>query len=125
MITTNFNKRTGILETTIVGEISIEEVFDYIKTLRENKELPTKLKVFSDASKAKFSEKVGIKDLQEFLEENETSLKQKDFIYDAFVISSSFEMALGMLYKELNRIVNYKFSVFSTKDAAINWLKKY
>ena len=51
-------------------------------------------------------------------------MEKKSYIYDAFVISGAFEMALGMLYKEFNKYQNYKFNVFSTREAALNWLHK-
>jgi len=125
MIHVYYNKETDILETQFEGKIGIGEMFDYIVSVRENESLPQKLKIYSNASNAKFEGKVNRKDLVRFLAENKTTLSQKEFIYDAFVVSSAFEMALGMLYRELNKIKNYKFEVFSTKEAAINWLKRF
>lgn len=125
MIHTYYNKNTGILETQFEGKIGIGEMFDYIVSVRENESLPQKLKIYSNASNAKFEGNVNRKDLVRFLDENKTTLDQKDFIYDAFVVSSAFEMALGMLYRELNKIKNYKFEVFSTKEAAIKWLQRF
>ena len=125
MIKYEFNKLTGIVETTFEEEVSIKDVIEYILSLREDKTLPKKLKIFTDASKGKFTEDVTPKDLEKLIEENAISLSQRDFIYDAFVVSSSFEMALSMLYQELIEIQNYKVGVFSTKEAALNWLKKF
>ncbi len=95
MIHTYYNKNTGILETQFEGKIGIGEMFDYIVSVRENESLPQKLKIYSNASNAKFEGNVNRKDLVRFLDENKTTLDQKDFIYDAFVVSSAFEMALG------------------------------
>jgi hypothetical protein len=125
MIHSYYNKKTNILETHFEGEIGIEEMFEYIVSVRENISLPQKLKIYSYASIAKFDENVNRKDLVRFLNENKITLDQKEFIYDAFVVSGAFEMALGMLYRELNKIKNYKFEVFSTKEAAINWLQGF
>ena len=125
MIHSDFNKETGILETNFEGEISIKEMLDYIVSIRENKNLPTVLKIYSNGTDAKFAEKVSRRDLVRFLDENKITLAQKKFVYDAYVVSSAFEMALGMLYRDLNKIDNYKFDIFSTKEAAINWLNKF
>ena len=122
MITYNFNKSANILETRIDGFISISEVNRYIISIREDKSLPARLKILSDASKAKFSEKVTKKDLVHLLNENKIVLSKKEFIYDAFIVSTAFETALGMLYKELNEFKNYRFNIFSTKEAAYEWL---
>ena len=125
MVTSNFNSKTGILETKFEGKVSVKDMLDYIFSIRKNSNLPSILKIYSDATDAKFEENVSRKDLEKFLEENRITLAQKAFVYDAFVISSTFETALGMLYRELNKIENYKFEVFSTKEAAIEWLNKF
>lgn len=124
MIKYKYNTDINILEVTFTGEVAISEVFDYIKAVREDKSLPNGLKIFSDASNAKFAEKVKKKELLRFIEENKTSLEKREFMYDAFIVSSNIEMALGMLYRAIVRFSNYKFNIFSTKEAAINWLKR-
>ncbi len=123
MINYHFDKEDNILKVNFEGEVSVQDIIDHILWLRNNKELPQRLKILSVTTEAKRSEKVGRTELLTFLEENKISLAQREFIYDAFVISGPFETALGMLYKELNKIKNYKFNVFSSKEAAINWLK--
>ena len=125
MINYHFDKENNILTVKFEGEITIEDMYKHILDLRENKTLPQRLKILSVTTDAKWSEKVGRKELLSFLEENKISLAQREFIYDAYVISGTFETALGILYKELNKTGNHKFEVFSTKSAAINWLKKF
>ena len=121
MIKYKYNKETDIVETIFEGEISFKEMLDYIISIREDKELPNRLKIFSDTTKGKLKERFRSKNLKQFLDENKATLEQKEFIYDAFVISGTFEMALAMLYRELINYDNYKFNVFSTKKAAIEW----
>ncbi len=123
MITYAFNKETGFLETTFEGEVSIKDIAEYIIMLSEDKTLPKKLKIFTDATKGKFSKGVVPKDLPKLVEANKVSLAQRDYIYDAFVLTGTLEMALGMLYKTISKTKKYKFNVFSTKEAAIKWLK--
>lgn len=125
MIKYQYDKEDNILTVEFKGEISVQNMIDHILRLRENKELPQRLKILSVTTDAKWSEKVGRNELLSFLEENKISLTQREFIYDAYVISGTFETALGILYKELNKVENHKFEVFSTKSAAINWLKKF
>ena len=125
MIKYEYNESTKLVETVFEGEVSISDLIDYIIAIREDKTLPKRLKIFSDASNGKLARKVKSKELTQLLEENRITLTQKEFVYDAAVISGSIEMALGMLYKRLNKIDNYKFNIFSTREAALNWLKKY
>jgi hypothetical protein len=125
MISFNYNKALGVLETKIEGDTSINDIIKYIIDVREHEMLSEKIKIFTDASKGKFIEKVRKNDLQRFLDENKKTLAQKELIYDAFVVSGSFETALGLLYQELIKVPNYQFKIFSTKEAAINWLNKF
>ena len=122
MITKKFNLETGILESKFEGEITIKQVTDYIISLSEDKSLPKKLKIFSDATKGIFSENIAPNDLKEIVEANQKSLAARECIYDAFIISSSIEMALGQLYMEFSKSENYYFNLFSTKEAAVKWL---
>ncbi|PLX15466.1 MAG: hypothetical protein C0597_08930 [Marinilabiliales bacterium] len=124
MIKYTYNKEIGILETIFEGEISSENMIEYIISIREDRELPEVLRIFSDTTNGKLKEKFGFKNLKQFLEENKITLEKKEFVYDAYLISKPFEMALGMLYKALNNYSNYKFDVFSSRKAAIDWLKK-
>jgi len=125
MITYELNEETGILETKIEGNIRIEDIINYIIDVRDNKMLPEKIKIFTEASKGKLVEKVRKKELEKFLVENKKTLNQKEFIYDAFVVSEPFETALGLLYQDLIEMRNYKFKIFTTKKAAIAWLNQF
>lgn len=125
MITCFFNKSLDILETKIKGDISINDIIKYIIDVREHKMLSGKIKIFTDASQGKFTEKVRKNGLARFLEENKKTLVQIEFIYDAFVVSGTFETALGLLYQGLIEIPNYRFKIFSTKEAALEWLNKF
>ena len=123
MITYKFNKETGTLETTFIGEVNVKDITEYILAVSKNKTLPRKLKILSDATKGKFSIGVLPKDMAKLVDANKKSLAQREFIYDAFIVSGTFEMALGMLYKSISKTKNYRFNVFSTKEAALEWLK--
>lgn len=125
MITYKFNEKRGILETTFTGDVSINDITEYILILSRDNTLPKKLKIFSDASKGKFSRGVTPKDLSKLVDANKKSLIQRDFIYDAFVVSGTFEMALGILYKNLSKKKKYRFNIFSTTEAALNWLQHF
>lgn len=125
MIKKIFNRTTGILEVTFEGKVEIDELIDYIISVREDESTPKELKILSEATNGKFATKVKRKDLKQFFDENRKTLesKKKEIIYDAFIVSSAIEMALGMLYRELIKIENYKVNFFSTREAALKWLR--
>jgi len=122
MITSKYNKELGLLETKFEGIISILDVVDYIKSLRENRNLPNGLKIFTDAINAGFEENINPKEIEILAKENFLNLEHFVFIYDVFVVSGAMEMALGQLYKEFSQADNYRFNIVSTKEAAIEWL---
>ena len=50
MLTWDFNHQTGILETKYIGNIYLQEVVDYIRATKENKDLPRNLKILTTNS---------------------------------------------------------------------------
>lgn len=123
MITYVFNKELGILETTFEKEVSIKDITEYIIMLSEDMSLPKELKILTNATKGKFSIGVNPKDLIKLSDANKKSLAKREYIYDAFILTGSFEIALGMLYKTLSKTKKYRFNVFSTQKAALEWLR--
>ncbi len=125
MITYKFNKEKGIVETAITGNTTIKELIEYILTLREDQSLPKKIKILSDAREGYFSSDTDPDDLKKIVEVNYKSLSERVVVYDAFVISSPVETAMGQLYQEFSKADNYYFNIFSTKEAALKWLNSF
>ncbi len=120
-----FNEKTGIIETTVKGTVTINDFIEYISALSKDKLLSKKVKILTDASNGKFFKNVNPEDLYRVVEINNKSLAKSDFICDAFIISSSMETALAQLYKEYSKADNYYFNFFSTKEAALKWLNSF
>ena len=120
MIETSVNRDTGILDSRFEGEVTIEEIVDYIVATKKNKLYPRTLKILTDATQAHMNFSPG--DLTKIVDENYKSLEQYDFIIDAIVIDSPRETAMSMLYQELAKTRKYKFEIFSTRESALKWL---
>ena len=120
MVEATFNKKKGILESMFIGDVTIKEIIDYIISIKNNKAYPRTLKVLTDARKSSMN--FTISDLSLLVEENNKLLEKYDFIIDAIIIDSPKETALSILYKEFAEASNYKFNIFSTREAAIQWL---
>lgn len=122
MVVEKFNAKTAILETEFKGEVTLLEVVNYIIRTKENKMYPRTLKIFTDSSQAIFN--FSIQDLNTIMEENLKSLMNYDCIIDAIIVDNPKNTVLTMLYAELTKTNKYKFKIFSTKEAALNWLLK-
>jgi len=121
MVTSEFNHKTGILESKFIGEVCLKEIIDYIISTKENDSYPRLLKILTDASNANFN--FAINDLEKIITENDKSLEKYDNIIDAIIVDNPKNTAISMLYQELETNDKYKFDIFSTKNAALNWLE--
>jgi len=123
MITVKFNEATGILDSKYTGEVTLDEIVDYIVSTKENISYPRFLKILTDATQAEMNFPGDA--LSTIVDENNKSLERYDTIVDAIVIDSPRETALSLLYKELSRSLKYRFKVFSTREAATEWLENF
>ncbi|MCF6366484.1 MAG: hypothetical protein L3J35_09825 [Bacteroidales bacterium] len=125
MIKSTFNSKSSILETIISDEVTIDEIKKYIISIAEYKNLPNILKIMTDASLGKLPENIKPEEIHKIVKVNNLPLLKRDLICHALVVSSPKETAFGHLYKDLSRRDNYYFNIFSTKEAAINWLNSF
>ncbi len=123
MVSFEFNKETGILESKFTGEVYLKEIVDYIITTKNDTTNPRSLKILTDATTADF--KFSVEDLDTIIRENDKSLEKYDSIIDAIIVNSPKTTAISMLYKELEKNKKYKFNVFATKEVAITWLNNF
>lgn len=123
MVIWEFNHETGILESKFIGEVYLKEIVDYIRATKDNKNYPRKLKIKTNALESSFV--FSVNDLEVIIYENNKSLENYEAIIDAIVIEDPKSTALSMLYQRLDKNEKYKFNVFSTTEAAQEWLDKY
>lgn len=123
MVTTKFNQQTNILESKFEGNVILSEIVNYIIETKENKSYPRKLKILTDSVDGIFN--FTIEDLKIIVEENYKSLEKYELIIDAIIIDDPKNTALSMLYLELAKTNKYKFEIFATKSAALDWLNNY
>ena len=123
MINYNFNKDTGVLQANYIGDVTANEVVNYIRDTKNNTEYPRKLKIISDTRNAKFD--FSIEELELIVEENYKSLEKYDEIIDAIIVDNPKKTVLTVLYKQFFKTKKYKFEIFATESAAKNWLHKW
>jgi len=122
MITYEFNTKLEILETTLTGKIGIDEIVQYYNQLKGNNDLPRNLKNLIDSNNAQYT--FQDKDLIKIADVIKKLLEQHNFIKEAIVQNSPYETAMAMLYERMVYYNNFQFSLFSTREAAIEWLTK-
>jgi hypothetical protein len=123
MINSTFNNQSKILETHFKNDVYLNDVLDYILSTMENTTYPRTLKILTDAQEVKF--KFTVSDLKAISNESNKSLKHYDTIIDAIVINSPEAAAITTLYQAISKNESYHFEVFSTKEAALNWLRTF
>lgn len=123
MIEYKFNTESNILEANYIGEVNCDEVINYIQTTKNNHQLPRVLKIISDTRNGLFN--FSISDLDTIVDANNQSLENYDTIIDAIIVDNPKNTVLTVLFKQLANTKKYKFEIFATKDAALNWLKHW
>lgn len=122
MITTHFNQDTGVLEITMSGEISLNQLMEYIlMSPKENK--PQEIRTIVDCRNAEFQvEPESIEDLAEAV------LRVSEYhisIINAVVLSSPHDTAVALLFQERYRNENFALKIFSTYTSALEWIKYF
>jgi len=121
MIKTKFDRHSGILESRFEGQITVDEIVDYIIATKKNQLYPRVLKILTNATTALMNFSPAA--LTRIVEENYKSLVQYEYIIDAIVIDSPRATAMTILYQELAKTNKYRFEIFSTRESAQLWLE--
>ena len=124
MLSFKFDRNENILFVEESGSVSFNEKQEYIQEVLNILNNSKKLKILQDSREAilNFSiEKIEIirNKIVERLNDNNTMLIQ------AVIYDSGIETAYSIIYEKMNLPKNYIHKVFSTKEAALQWLNKY
>ena len=121
MITSVFNKQTNILESEYIGDVTLEDLLNYITGIKNNNKLPRLLKVKTNAKQANFT--FSINDLEKVAVEGNKAAEKYNCIIDTIIIANPETTVISMLYQKLKKNENYTFNIFSTDRGASEWLK--
>lgn len=116
VISSNFNEKVGILEVKFFGDVSCNEIADYINATKLNPDYPRFLRILTDATEANMV--FGHNDIQSIVDANNESLKNYEYIVDALIVEKSLETALTAFFSLLAENEKYKAKIFSTYEAA-------
>ena len=121
MITLDFNKETKILVNTLSGTIDISDVLNMYHQIEHHDSLSANLKIIIDSQEARYS--FTEKDLQKIANAIKHLLTKFNSIQEAIIQSTPYETAMAVLYEQMVHFDNFQFKVFTTREAAIQWLK--
>ena len=122
MIKITQHKESGLIHVKRAGIISGEDLIDYIRNIHRNYSGQNKLYLLDDARGSDMNinhqsgfEKV-IRELQRYMVNYES-------VHVAIVADSPALAAMSDIYEMMSsKVVNYYFKLFSTTEAAHNWL---
>ena len=122
MIISIYNQQTEILETEFTKDVTLEEIVNYIISIKENKTYPRFLKIKTNATISNFA--FSIDDIEKIAIETDKLLEKYNLISDAMIVDNPRTTAISMLYQKITgKNVKYRFNVFSTDKGASEWLE--
>jgi len=118
----HFQMDTGIMEIQQTGIVNLDTIRLHYQEIMTVKMLPNHLKILIDCSKAQFDMDISeIVKIAGYLKHAMTVCAQ---LSEAIVVNQPYETAVTTLYYDTHSgLPNYQFQVFSTREAAIEWLK--
>lgn len=123
MISYRLDTETNILETKFEGDIDAQSMIYYISSFDNNPDMPRSIKCIATATNANFKFKT--KDLKAFNKIKNKILPQYEMAMVATIINSPVAAALSTMYSIIANNKDYKFKVFSTREAAMIWLDSF
>ena len=118
----SLNENDQILILTAIGKQSLKDIIDHYLYLSKTNDLPKDLKCLIDCREAIFE--LDHNELNFTTKSVNLALQNYDRINEAILVEKPFETVIANLFEELNApLENYTFQVFSTEEAALNWLK--
>lgn len=109
-----------VLAFNASGQIEKHYIIDFYEHLGKNETYPRILKTLIDARDCTY--KFEIKDMAEMFAALNTALESYTSVREAIVVEKLFETVFATLFSEGMVHPKYKFRVFSTRKAALNWL---
>jgi hypothetical protein len=117
------DESNGILLVRTTGSIDIKEMFEGVDYLDKSVSLPRNLKILENAEGASVTFK--IEDIPTIIGKLEKILDIYGYIRHAVIHTDPTSTAYTVIAKGMIRRPNYSLEVFSTKDAALNWLSLF
>ncbi len=121
MLKYRFNKDLGFLETEADGNVSLMNIIEHYTLIANGKSLPDKLLILVNCANIEID--VNNREIKRAMASLNTALKSHKFIKEAIIVSKPHSTVIALLFESMaKQFKNYSFKVFSTQEAAREWL---
>ena len=117
-----FSEEVGLLHIQYVGNLTADNIIASMKDAKQNYKLPGNLLVISDFRKAET--KLKIKELPKLVKPTLEVIRNHKSVYNALIFDRPYGTALLILFMDLIKKSNTEYKVFTTIEAAQEWLLK-
>ena len=116
-----YNEKLDILETRTLGILRITDIIHHYDKLINIVNLPNCLKVLIDCRGSKLD--VKIDEISSTNDAVKKALSKFENIQEAILVDQPYETVVATLFENYNAdIIEYRFKVFCTEEAAKHWL---
>lgn len=120
MITRKFDKEKKILIVKYIGKITINEILNYITSVADDKTLPRDLKIIEYTDDIEYD--FDVNEISEITNELRKQIKKFDSVKMCIIHTKPLPTAYSVIYIRESTIKDYTIKLFSTKEAAMQWL---
>lgn len=120
MIIKEFDIEKGLLVVKYIGEITINEILDYIISIANDKTLPRDLKIIEYTYNVKYN--LNLKEIPIIINELKKQMHKFKRIKMCIIHTNPRAIAYYMLFMKKTAIKNYTTNLFSSENAAKRWL---
>ncbi len=116
----SFNEDIGLLHIRYIGNLTIEDIGTSFKEAKQNFPLPKDLLVISNFLEA--NTKIKYTELHKLIRPTLNVIRSHKSIFDAIITDKPKGMVFTTLFKEFIKKKNVHYKIFSTIEAAQEWL---
>lgn len=116
-----YQNSSDIIQVKERSEINLTSIRAGFRQIRSDHSLPRRLKVLIDARETCINVHPG--NVGEIIDETVDGCTRFQQLKEAIVLSNPRDTAMAMLISTANRCYNYQLGVFSTLEAALDWLR--
>jgi len=121
MIEFSCREESGIVYVNFSGEVSLKEIEDYLDDFAKRREQTNELLILYDMRESYLEMKLD--DVSTVLQMAEESTKLYEKVKSAYVVDNPQVAVFTTLFSAKADSGKTKRKVFSTKEAAVNWLE--
>jgi len=115
-----YNEEQNFLHLKPKPAVIIDDIAEHYQNLLENNSYPERMNVLIDCVGIEL--KVNIQKIGLIVDMVVECTKKYELLREGMLVDLPYETAFANLYRYSTQIENYEFEIFSTREAALNWL---